>query len=453
MVTIERLKYALNAVNPMVQRYISTTFAHGNGPFSRMVDLVIAYNDLREKQGLERLPAVFPLVPSYRFKDKADGSRQIQFMKETAEEAAGKDFLARHPNELLLDIEQGRILETVFYTGSDFEEALRKFLAGSEQTNEAHRRRIEQGRVVLKNIKGEDVEIDLRDSAIEFGMNNRVATNHPNAFYSNAGAGYFAEVLERATRMPEVSLDKELMRRAIPLAEATSAYQKLHFLTDPGVFSYDPARERRKSTEMFTPPHMHVPKPDSTPLPRDGVYVVLTGIQGLADSGVYDVAAKMGLQVYSGDDAFNAKHNGIKHPPFKIANPRIRVQVARTGWSSVWGVHMLAEHGITMGLLYPPYDSKDDPEILMDNTGVARLGLGVEIDAKNPQQSLERSLELAENNRLFNDFLKRFYGTLDGIQYMAESIVQFENGKSDGTKVKVYPASAHFASLRESLFA
>jgi len=114
---------------------------------------------------------------------------------------------------------------------------------------------------------------------------------------------------------------------------------------------------------------------------------------------------------------------------------------------------MLAEHGITMGLLYPPYDSKDDPEILMDNTGVARLGLGVEIDAKNPQQSLERSLELAENNRLFNDFLKRFYGTLDGIQYMAESIVQFENGKSDGTKVKVYPASAHFASLRESLFA
>ena len=87
-------------------KHIQTTFAHGNGPFSRVVDLVIEYNNLREKNGLERLPAVFPLVPSYAFKGKEPGSRQKQFMKEVAEEAAGKEFIMEHPYEFLLDIKQ-----------------------------------------------------------------------------------------------------------------------------------------------------------------------------------------------------------------------------------------------------------------------------------------------------------------------------------------------------------
>src|SRR3989344_7684691 len=104
--------------------YILTTFAHGNGPYCRAVDLVIAYNDIREKNGLSRLPAVFPLVPSYAFKGKAPGSRQIQFMKETADEVAGKDFLSEHPYEFFLDQDLGAVLDRVLFKGSNYEEAL-----------------------------------------------------------------------------------------------------------------------------------------------------------------------------------------------------------------------------------------------------------------------------------------------------------------------------------------
>src|SRR3989344_5434834 len=127
-------------------KYIQTTFAHRNGPYSRMVDLVIAYNDIREKNGQERLPAVFPLVPSYAFNGKEPGSRQVQFMKETAEEAKGKDFLEKYPYELLVDIEQSMLLDKVFYKGSNFLEALLAFRDSCRLNEEEFKSIIEKGR-------------------------------------------------------------------------------------------------------------------------------------------------------------------------------------------------------------------------------------------------------------------------------------------------------------------
>jgi len=427
--------------------HIQTTFAHGNGPYSRMVELVIAYNDIREKNGYERLSAVFPLVPSYAFSGKEPGSRQVQFMKETAEEAKGKDFLEQHPYELLLDIKQGGLLDRIFYKGSNFLEALLAFRDSCSLNEEEFKSMVEKGRKEVKTLRGETVTIDLRDSEIEFGMNNRLRTNHSNAFYINAGAGYFDEVLlkrffelsNKKTRDKSEIREKEIIKDVLDNTFPLTYYQKLHFLSDPGVFSYNPERKQKRKTELSSPPQMHIPKLDTTHLEKEGLYVMLTGIEGLAESGIYDIASKMGLQIYSSDDKFNEKHKGIKHPPFKIANPKIIAQVARTGWSSVWSVHMLAEHGLNVGLLFPKHDSKDDPEILMNNLGVKRLGLGVEIDLKNPRKSLEEALELAKGNAEFNRKIKEKYGTLDGIEYIAETIFMYQHGQDISSRLAITP--------------
>lgn len=408
--------------------HIYVNFAHGNGPFSRMVDLVISYNDKREKQGLPRLPAVFPLIPSYAFKGKEPGSRQKQFMKETAEEAAGKDFLKQHPGEFLLDDKVGALLDKVFFKGANYEEALRDFLEHNTANEAELRKLIENGKREVETLTGEKVTIDPRNITAVFDFNNRIRFQHENAIYMNVGAGYFAEVLERAVEIPTIKIDKDLMKKVIPVAERLTDYQRLHFMSDPGVFSYDVYRKKRKVTELPCPPQTHLPRIDETELPADGIYIVVTGIQGLAESGFYDIARDMGLQIYSSDDELNRRVNGIKHPPFKIANPKIRAQIARTGWSSVWSIHMLAEHGLEVGLLFPPHQEKDDPEILMNNEGVRNLQLGVEINPKNPKRSLEEALKLAENNPKFNKDLIKKYGTLDGIEYMAETILMHEQG-------------------------
>ena len=100
---------------------------------------------------------------------------------------------------------------------------------------------------------------------------------------------------------------------------------------------------------------------------------------------------------------------------------------------------MLAEHGLNVGLLFPKHDSKDDPEILMNNLGVKRLGLGVEIDLKNPRKSLEEALELAKGNAEFNRKIKEKYGTLDGIEYIAETIFMYQHGQDISSRLAITP--------------
>ncbi len=424
--------------------YIATTFAHGNGPFSRVVDLVIAYNNIRERNGLERLSSIFPLVPSYAFKDKEPGSRQIQFMKEIVEEAGGKDFFKQHPYEFLLDIKQGELLDRVLFKGSNYEEALIDFIKHFEKNKADFLKLFEDGKREVKTLNEEFAYIDLRDVEISIDFNNRIETGFGNSYYINGGAGYFDEILERALSMENVKLNKNLIKKAIPYAEKLTKYQKLHFISDPGVFSYDAERKKAKETEVYTPPQIHMPRIDETFLSQEGIYVIVTGISGIAKSGIYNVASKMGLQIYSNDDEFNKKFNGIKHPPFKIANPKIKAQIARTGWSSVWQIHMLAEHGLNMGLLFPSYDSKDDPEILMNNLGVEKLKLGVEINTNNPKKSLEKALSLVEFNNRFNEALKTKYRTLDGIEYIAETIFMHQTGASINERLELESISKNY---------
>ncbi len=419
--------------------HIYVNFAHGNGPFSRMVDLVISYNNQREQRGLSRLPAVFPLIPSYIDKNKIPGSKQRRIMKETAEEAAGKDFLDKHPDEFLLDLKVGALLDKVFFKGSNYEDALRAFLEHNAENEEELKRLIENGKREVETLSGEKVPIDARDITAVFDFNNRIRFPHKNAFYMNAGAGYFSEVLERALDLLALNseINPKLLEQVIPLAERLTNYQKLHFISDPGVFSYDVERRKSKLTELPCPPQIHVPKLDTTELPTDGIYVAVTGIKGVAESGIYDSAREMGLQIYSNDDEFNARVNGIKLPFNKIGNPKIKAQIARTGWSSVWSVHMLAELSLNVGLLFPEYQPKDDPEILMNNMGVLDLELGVEIDQEDPRKCLEKAIKRAEMNKGFNERLKEKYGTLDGIEYMAETILMHEQGKDISKRLQI----------------
>ena len=149
-------------------------------------------------------------------------------------------------------------------------------------------------------------------------MNNRLRTGHINSFYINAGAGYFDEVLikrffefsNKKTMDKSEIVEKGIIKDVLGFAMNLTYYQKLHFLSDPGVFSYEECSTKKRSSELSSPPQMHIPKLDTTHLEKERLYVMLTGIEGLAESGIYDIASKMGLQIYSSDDKFNEKHKG-----------------------------------------------------------------------------------------------------------------------------------------------
>ena len=395
--------------------YIATTFAHGNGPFSRCTEWAIALNDVREKRGFARLPIVVPLVYP---------GRQERILREEIGVNVSSDFLERHPTEILLDRKHGELLAELMFKGKDYSENL-EMLAREYQRVEDETRKHLDGIRQVETFNGKIEEIDLRDAELQLGLNNRMQTELPNQFYTSGGAGPFDELLERAIGDEDVTLDKDSMRRVLSIARRMIENQRVIFSNEPGVFSYDFTRTPREN-ERLTPPFVHPPKPDETKLPGKGILVTATGIDGIRESGMYDAVAGLGMQLFAPEYTISSLPEKIRGKvallkPSQINNPNVLVHYARAGWSSVWISH-LAEKGF----LTPRYKSEDDPEMLFNERGIEGLELGAIID-DDPRATLEKALELAEGTRGYNERFKQTYGTLDGIEYAAKVVADEMN--------------------------
>lgn len=396
--------------------YIATTFAHGNGPFSRTTEWAIEVNNVREERGLPRLPIVVPLVYP---------GRQERILKEEIATNVSPDFLKEHPYEIWFDREQGELLAKLLFKGASYMENL-EVLARNYQTVEDNFKRYLDGKREIELMAKPELdleileEFDLRDAELQLGLNNRIQTWLPNQFYAAGGAGPLDELLERAIYEPRIKINRDVMKSERAIARRLMKDQRLIFSNEPGVFSYDSFRSLREN-ERLTPPFIHTPKPDSTELPGRGIYLLMTGIDGVRESGMYDAVTELGMQLFA--PIFSTKNlpESIRDKVFELApsrinNPDVVAQYARAGWSSVWLSH-LAEKGF----LTPPYNPKDDPEMLFNEEGIRGLKLGV-IVGDNPKVSLEEALVLAEGTGSYNNRLFQKYGTLDGINYAAESI-------------------------------
>ncbi len=396
--------------------YMATTFAYGNGPYSRCVEWAIAINDVREERSLSRLPIVVPLVYP---------GRQERILREEIETTVSPDFLREHPTEIFFDVKHGELLSRVMFQGANYSENLELLVRDYQKIEDSIQKHLDGNRVV-KTFEGigTDARIvtsfDMRDAELQLGLNNRMQTGLPNQFYTTGGAGPFDELLEKAINNKRIKTDKGIMKKVIPIAKRMIENQEIIFSNEPGVFSYDYLRVFGDN-EMLTPPFIHSPKPDDTELPGKGVYLLMTGIDGIRESGMYSVVVDLGMQLFA--PVFSIKNlpesvrnKVIELAPSKINNPNIVAQYARAGWSSVWLSH-LAEKGF----LTPPYQEKDDPEMLFNESGIQRLGLGA-IMGDDPRVALEKAIELAEGTKNYNQILSNKYGTLDGIKYSAEIV-------------------------------
>jgi len=396
--------------------YINTTFAHGNGPFSRCVEWAIEVNNVREEKGFSRLQVVVPLVYP---------GRQERIMKEEIETNVSPNFLKKHPDEILLDRRQGELLNALMFKGKDYAENLRGLARDYFSVEDAMQKHLD-GKRKVETLDCRVEEIDLRDCSFQLGLNNRMQTGIANQFYTAGGAGPFDELLERAIADSEISLDRKSMKDALPVARRMIENQRIIFSNEPGVFSYVSSR-KLKDNEVLTPCFIHFPKPDNTELPGKGIYLTATGIDGVRESGMYDAVAELGMQIYAPKFAIGSlpdavKEKAIELKPSKINNPNIVAQYARAGWSSVWLSHMAEK-----GFITPAYQNADDPEMIFNERGIKKFRLGAVIE-DNPQGALEKSLELASKVSEYNSELIFRYGTLDGIRYSAEKVVDYLKG-------------------------
>jgi len=394
-------------------QYINTTFAYGNGPFSRIVDWAIAINDEIENRGMQRLPIVVPLVYP---------EKQERIIKEDISSNTSYDSLQKHSAEIWFDKAQGKILARLMFKEKDYSEYLRLLIKSYLQAEKDIQKHLD-GKREIQNLEGKVDIIDLRDCAFQLGLNNRIQTGLPNQFYTAGGSGPFNEVLKQAILDKEITLDKKVMLEVLPIARRMIENQAIIFSNEPGVFSYDELRQVHKN-EVHTPPFIHFPKPDFTKLAGKGIYLLMTGIDGVRESGIYNAVSELGMLVYAPRfyiDNLSAeiRKKTIPLNPNQINNPSIVAQYARAGWSTIWLSHMAEK-----GFITPPYQKTDDPEMLFNERVIKKLKLGV-IIKDSSRDSLEKALQLAQTTREYNQGLIQKYGTLDGINYSAKKVVDY----------------------------
>ncbi len=380
-------------------KYIVTNFAYGTGPYLRTTELAIALNNELKSRGRERMGIIVPWVY---------GEKQKRIMLEEF-----GSYEASHPAEILLDAKLGAILKSIFYGDNTYEEALRLLVENFDRvSNQAHEHLSRA--VSVEDLDGNLHEVKGHDIVLELNHVPRVAYRIASAF--SVAFGYISEILRGVleVEIEKIAVNRDLVRRAILLADKIESAQSFHALAEPGTFSYKKDRIPVYSDEVLIPPTITLPAPNQEKI-DEGIYVTITGISGL--ERLYEEARKLGLKLYSNDPQSVVGSEYLS--PHYISNPNIKLQFARSGWGSVWLSQIFGTP-----LIAPDFDSKDDPEIYFNNICIEKLGLGVIYRGQSLAEIIREAEILKPKIQAFNQGLLARFGTLNGNEHVAWHIAE-----------------------------
>lgn len=367
---------------------IVTNIAYGTGPYVRVTELCIAFNDELEARGRARMPFIVPLVY---------GDRQRTVMRE---EFSAHDVA--HPGEILLDATLGRHLGSFFYANSTYEDSLRRWVETGDSVSAAIRRHL-SGVIPVESLGGDKTTVDGRTIELEINRSPRVRFDVAPSY--STSFGHITEILDGTLRVgvSTIHADVALVARGVQYAEKVESGQSFGAMAYPATFSWQENYIDRFDATLV-PPITNLPPIDTTSLER-GIFVTVTGIPGL--ERLYTEAAELGLQLYSND--VEAVSGSIRALPHVVSNPAIVLQFARSGWGSVW-------HSMLCGtpIVVPAYDPSDDPEIFFNNQAIEALGIGIVYHGQPLAEILAETPRVQENCRRMRDSIQNRWGTLCG---------------------------------------
>jgi len=383
----------------MDHKLIAANFAYGTGPYLRTVDLAIAFNEELQKVGRARMKILVPWVY---------GEHQKRVMKE----AFGAHD-EKYPGEILLDAKLGALLNSVFYVGSrSYETALRQWVHTYQEVSRGAHKHL-SGSIAAETFGGEKVIVDGKDIAVELNRAPRVRYDVAPAYFTSFA--YIAEILERAESVPDIAVDRALLRQGAGVAQWVEDHQRIRCIAYPATFAYlGDAEALRYPAQILVPPIAPLPSANNDAI-EPGIFVTITGIPGL--ERMYGDARRLGLKLYSNEP--EAVPGSIRALPRIIPNKRISLQFARAGWSSIW-MSMISG----TPLVVPAFDAHDDPEIYFNNRSVEELGLGVVYRGQPLEEIMEAAPGIRKSyEKICADILRR-WGTLDGNQFSARIFAQ-----------------------------
>lgn len=382
------------------KKYIILNFIHGNSPYLRTTELALAINDLLEKRGMERMGIIIPWV--YKI-------RQFQIMKQNFNKV-----IKKYPNEILLDKNLGEYLCSTFYDGKNYGEWLDSFLNNYKKAEEKIQNYISGG-LITETFSGKEIKIQKKDIVMEINRCPQIDFGISPSYY--ASFGYMSEILERAQFEKGIDADKELLKKAVLINKKIEEKQALHFIAEPATFFYLDNRNKKYKTEISTPPNSNQSLSAGffeRLFLRKGIYVTVTGVYGL--NHLFKEMKDIGLKLYSHKKGLLPFAR--KASPAIISHKNILLHFARIGWGSGW-LSFFSE----TPLVALPFDSKDEPEVYFNNICLERTGLGKVYNGQSISELLEWGEIYKNNVRAIKNKLLEKYGTLNGVEYAAEKII------------------------------
>jgi translation initiation factor 2 beta subunit (eIF-2beta)/eIF-5 len=378
--------------------FIVTNFAYGTGPYMRTTDLAIAFNDELEKRGHKRLQIIIPWVY---------GEKQKKIMLEEFSEHA-----QRHPDELLLDKRLGGILERVFYKNGTYEEYLKNWIESFNGVSGDGRAHL-SGIFFVETLFGKRKKINGRNIVVELNRSPRIAYGVASA-YSTSFA-HTSDILKRSLgESKKIYIKKTFLRKGRQISEYIENLQRIHAISYPATFSFDPKYKPKYPNEVLIPPIGKVLGFNSDNI-KSGVFVSVTGISGL--DRLYAAVKNFGLNIYSNDAKMIP--GSLQASPGIFPNKNILFQFARSGWGAVW-LSLLSG----TPLVISDFDPVDDPEIYFNNIAIEKMGIGIVFRGQSLEDILEKAGEMKiKSGKIREEILQR-WGTLDGNRYAAKLFVE-----------------------------
>ena len=379
---------------------ILTNFGAGFGPLVRTLDMARLIRRQLKPILDEPVNILIPWVY---------GENQLRILKE--ETADEPDLF----DQVFLSPDLGDALRPLLFSGEGLNEELDRYLkiypAQKKLWDDLFKSSLRTVDLLNRRGQAEPGSIHL-----EVTRNPVLSTNIEYSYYSSVS--YFSSIFEELHERRNVAgINYKLIEKAfIKFREIETGY-RMHFQPVPRCMSFKESPKPLRPTERETPPLIPKPKMMTGNL-KSGIYISISGIPRL--SSFYNEAFRLPQTIYT--NALSASNSNAQvYPPIYITHSSVNRVFARAAWNTIWLANLSGTP-----LVCPDHFPEDHPEIFYNLKSVSKFKLAYIWDSK--KISLEDFLSDVPCGKqkppeIYGEIKNRF-GTLDGLQFCVDNIVE-----------------------------
>lgn len=382
--------------------------AHGNEPYILGTAIAREVSKRLSEQGLGQAKIVVPLMY---------GDRQRQILMEENVDDAGL---------IHYDEEFGNILRNILFQNGNYSDHLRQIESHYDDVESMLRQRFSvdtQNFSVRSLTNNEQQTFSPRNIVATIDTAARVTVEAPHRYF--AFPILLTELLREAQKEDLGFSESDMQAVINRMLKVESAYSQV-FIPQINPLSYQHAEDLSKQptviggrSRIYTPAMKSEYERTHGKVPEPGIYVMFSGTGSATKTTreLVGTAKEAGLTVYS--PPWVDVEGAVKISPDVLTDDNILGVFGRSGWGTGWQVQNLA-----LPWFVAPYEANDDPEIYFNNKTIEALKIGkVLTDSDMTPEKLKGIIgSLSVGVQAVNERIRQQFGTLDGIDFIADAI-------------------------------